>query len=123
MGPTSVSPPTILDVFAARLLEKLQYAPGERDMIVLQHNFIAEYPTGGRKERITSTLIDFGIPEGDSSMSRTVSLPAAIATKLILKGEITDTGVHIPVKPAIYEPVLEELERLGIECKEKKEAI
>ena len=115
-------PYNALDIFAARLLEKLPYAPGERDMIVLHHNFMAEYPSEDRREKITSTLIDFGIPEGDSSMSRTVSLPAAIGTKLILTGRIAEKGVHIPVMPVIYEPILEELEALGIECKEKKEA-
>jgi saccharopine dehydrogenase (NADP+, L-glutamate forming)/spermidine synthase len=107
-----------LDVLAARLLEKLQYAEGERDMIVLHHDFIAEYP-GPRRERITSTLIDYGIPGGDSAMSRTVSLPAAIAARLILDGKISMTGVHIPVTPEIYNPVLEELETMDIICQER----
>jgi saccharopine dehydrogenase (NADP+, L-glutamate forming) len=108
---------TVLDVMGHIMNEKMQYAPGERDMIILHHEFIAEYPS--KKEMITSTLIDFGIPNGDSSMARTVSLPAAIGTRLILEGKITATGVHIPVSPDIYNPVLEELERLNIICKEK----
>lgn len=106
-----------LDILANRLLEKLQYEEDERDMIVLHHEFIAEYPKG--KEKITSTLIDFGIPNGDSAMSRTVGLPAAIGASLILKGKIKATGVHIPVSPAIYEPALKELETQKIICKEK----
>ncbi|MCK4445704.1 MAG: saccharopine dehydrogenase, partial [Candidatus Marinimicrobia bacterium] len=73
-----------------------------------------------KKKRITSTLIDFGIPGGDSSMARTVSLPAAIATKVILKGKIDVTGVHAPVLPEIYNPVLDELETMNIVCKEKE---
>ncbi len=88
-------------------------------MIVLHHDFLAEYPDENRKEKITSTLIDFGIPGGDSSMARTVSLPAAIASKLILQGKIKETGVHIPVIPSIYNPVLDELESMSIVCKEK----
>ena len=110
-----------LDVLAARLLEKLQYEEGERDMIILHHDFLADYPD--KKEKITSTLIDFGIPQGDSAMSRTVSLPAAVVTKLVLQGKIETTGVRIPVDPVIYEPVLEELEGLGITCVEKKEEV
>ncbi len=111
-----------LDVFVDRLLVKLRYEPGERDMIVLQHDFRAEYP-GNKKERITSTLVDYGIPKGDSSMSRTVGLPAAIGATLILNGKIKETGVQIPVSPAIYEPALDELARLGIVCKEKTESL
>ncbi len=109
---------TVMDVVAARMLEKMAYRPGERDMIVLHHEFDAVYPN--HKEKITSTLIDYGIPGGDSAMARTVSLPAAIAARLILEGEIALTGVHIPVVPEIYEPALRELERLHITCVEKK---
>jgi len=110
-----------LDVLTARMLEKMPYKPGERDMIILRHEFLAHYAKENRKEAITSTLIDYGIPNGDSSMSRTVGLPAAIGTKLILTGKINLTGVHIPVSPEIYLPILAELEEQGIVCKEKTE--
>ncbi len=110
-----------LDILANRLLEKLQYEEGERDMIVLHHEFVAAYPKG--KEKITSTLTDFGIPHGDSAMSRTVGLPAAIGASLILQEKIKATGVHIPVSPSIYEPTLKELEKQGIICKEKSVAL
>jgi len=115
--PVETSSP--LDILANRLLEKMPYEEGERDMIVLHHEFIAEYPQLPAREKITSTLVDFGIPHGDSAMSRTVSLPAAIAAKMILHGQIETTGVHIPVLPEIYEPVLEELEELNITFKER----
>lgn len=111
-----------VDVFEKIMLEKMSYKPGERDMIVLHHNFVASFPGGG-KENITSTLIDFGIPNGDSAMSRTVGLPAAIAARYVLEGKIAETGVHIPALPEIYEPVMEELARLGIHCIEKTESI
>jgi saccharopine dehydrogenase (NADP+, L-glutamate forming)/spermidine synthase len=117
--PLPVETSSPLDILANRLLEKMPYEPGERDMIVLHHEFIAEYPDLPAKELITSTLVDFGIPNGDSAMSRTVSLPAAVAAKMILHGEIKETGVHIPVQPEIYEPVLKELEGLGITFKER----
>lgn len=91
-------------------------------MIILEHTFEATYPEGPG-ERITSTLIDYGIPHGDSSMARTVGLPPAIGTKLILEGKIDRTGVHIPVKRDIYIPILEELKGLNITFSEKKEKI
>ena len=117
--PLPVETSSPLDILANRLLEKMPYEEGERDMIILHHEFIAEYPELPAREKITSTLVDFGIPNGDSAMSRTVSLPAAVAAKMVLRGEIKATGVHIPVLPEIYEPVLKELEELGITFKER----
>ncbi len=108
---------TPIDFLTHIMLEKMQYKPGERDMVVLYHDFLIQYPD--REEQVTSTLIDYGIPNGDSAMARTVSLPAAIAVRLILESKINVTGVHIPVIKEIYEPVLEELERLGIHSEEK----
>lgn len=107
---------TLMDVLTDRMLSLMSYEPGERDMIVLYDVFYAEYPD--RTERTSSTLIDYGIPHGDSAMARTVSLPAAIAVKLVLSGGIAATGVHVPVIPEIYNPVLDELETLGIRCVE-----
>lgn len=120
-APVSDTATTLLDVLANQMLVKMPYREGERDMVVLVHEFAAVYPD--RKERITSTLIDYGIPGGDSSMARTVGLPAAIATRMILDGEINLTGVQIPVVPEIYEPVLKELEQLDIVCVEKVEVL
>lgn len=110
-----------VDILTARMLDTMSYAPGERDMLVLQHTFIAEYP--GRTERITSTMIDFGIPGGDSSMNRTVGLPAAIGVRFILEERFTQPGVVVPVMPELYEPALEELERLGIHFEETVEIL
>ncbi len=111
-----------LDNLAALMIEKLVYAGGERDMIVLQHDFLVK--TGsGRSERIVSTLIDYGVPGGDSSMSRTVGLPAAIGARLVLEGRIRMTGVHMPVHPDIYGPILEELRTLGVRFVEKRRVL
>jgi saccharopine dehydrogenase (NADP+, L-glutamate forming)/spermidine synthase len=108
---------TILDTLCNLFEEKMQYAPGERDMIVMHHEFLVQYPD--KKQKITSTLIDYGIKNGDSSMSRTVALPVAIASKMILNGEITLTGVHRPIIPEFYELILQELETLDIKMDEK----
>ena len=106
-----------LDVLAARLLEKLVYKPGERDMIVLRHEFVAKYKD--RNENIYSTFIGYGEAGGTTAMAKTVGLPAAIASRMILEGRIGETGVHIPVTPDIYEPILDELENVGISFVEK----
>ncbi|HEY4874944.1 MAG TPA: saccharopine dehydrogenase C-terminal domain-containing protein, partial [Puia sp.] len=54
-----------------------------------------------------------------TAMAKTVGLPLGIVAKLILQKKITLTGMHIPILPEIYEPVLEELKNHGIIFKEK----
>jgi saccharopine dehydrogenase (NADP+, L-glutamate forming)/spermidine synthase len=102
-----------LDYLNVLTLEKMSMEQGDRDMIVMHHEFIAEFG-GGRRELLTSTLVDYGIPGGDTSVARTVALPAAIAVKMILSGTIGLTGCHIPVAPDIYNPILDELDGMGI---------
>jgi saccharopine dehydrogenase (NADP+, L-glutamate forming) len=108
-----------LDILSHRLQEKLYYKEGEKDMLILRHKFIVENKDKSR-DMVTSTMIDFGIPGGDSSMARTVSLPLAIGVKLMAEGKIDLTGVHIPRIKEIYAPVLAELERLNIKMEEKR---
>ena len=110
-----------LDYLNVLTLKKMVLGENERDMIVMHHEFIAEYPS--KREYITSTLVDYGIPGDDSSIARTVSIPAAIAVKMILTGKINLTGVHIPVIPEIYNPILDELEEIDIKFKEEIKAI
>ena len=117
IGHDSISP---LDALGEIMREKLSYHPGERDMVVLFHEFKAWFEEDGHYECLTSSLVDFGVRYGDSSMSRTVSLPAAIAARLILEGKITRRGVLRPVFPEIYNPVLDELANLNIVCSEEK---
>jgi saccharopine dehydrogenase-like NADP-dependent oxidoreductase len=113
--------PTVLDALAHQMLARMRYADGERDMLVMQHEFLVDW--GERRERITSTMLDYGIPGGDTSMSRTVGLPAAIGARLILQGEIDLAGVQVPVVPEIYRPVLAELETLGIRFAEARQEV
>jgi saccharopine dehydrogenase-like NADP-dependent oxidoreductase len=112
---------TPLDYLNVLTLQKMSMGDHERDMVVMHHEFIAEYSS--KKEYVTSTLVDYGIPDGDTSVARTVALPAAIAVKMILQKKIIMTGVHIPVIPAIYNPILDELEEMGIKFDEKTEKI
>jgi saccharopine dehydrogenase-like NADP-dependent oxidoreductase len=108
-----------VDVMAARMRERCAFGPNERDMIVLQHEFVIEASDGAR--RVYSTLIDFGLPGGDSAMARTVSLPVAIATRLILRDAVKERGVIAPIEPEVYNPILDELAHLGIRCEERTE--
>jgi len=106
------------EITSDRMIEKMMLADNERDMVILQHIFLAGYPDG-KKEVIKSSLVDFGSPSTNTSIARTVALPAAIAVKMILERKIGLTGVYRPVVPEIYNPVLNELSTLGIVLKEE----
>ena len=101
-----------IDVTTDLMLKKMMLPEGDRDMVIMMHSFLIE-KADGQKELIKSRLLDFA-KNGDTSIARTVALPAAIAVKLILNGEIKEKGVQIPISKTIYEPVLNELEKLGI---------
>ena len=104
---------TKLEVLLDRMLKRMAYEPHESDMIILHIEVIAEFENG-RKEKRLATMVNKGIPYGDSAMSRAVALPAAIAAKLILEGKIKGTGLRMPPNlPELYKPVLEELETFG----------
>ena len=116
--PLPVNAKTPLDVLASAMFRLLELPADETDMVVMQHQFLASYPDG-KKEQIFSTLVDYGTPGSDTSVARTVSLPAAMAAKLILDGEIKAKGVHIPVLASIYEPILAALEGEQIVMREE----
>jgi hypothetical protein len=92
--------------------------PDERDMVVMQHTFLAKYH-GGAKEIIKSRMLDFGTLKTDTSIARTVALPAACGVAMILEGKIKAKGIHIPVIPEIYNPILDQLEKMHIRMVEE----
>lgn len=106
------------EVTSDLMISKMTLGDEERDMVALQHTFLAGY-ADGHKEVIRSRMLDYGSPSTDTSIARTVALPAAIAVEMILNGKITETGVHIPVIPGIYNPVLDQLEIMGIRMVEE----
>jgi saccharopine dehydrogenase-like NADP-dependent oxidoreductase len=93
----------------------------DKDMIVMQHQF--EYQMNGiglKSKKIISSLIVKGEDQTYTAMAKTVGLPLAIATKLILQNKITLRGVVIPTHKEIYTPLLNELETFGIKFQEKE---
>lgn len=101
----------------AQILEKILESKwllkkDDKDMIVMQHQFI--YDIDGEEHELHSSFVLLGEDQTYTGMSKTVGLPVGIATKLILNGVIKSTGVRVPVSKDIYKPVLEELEQYGI---------
>ena len=104
---------SLLDVLLNRMLKKMTFQPGEKDMIIIHIEATAAF-AGGRKEKRTATMMVEGDALENSAMSRAVALPAAIAAKLIITWKITGTGCQIPpTLPQLYKPVLDELETFG----------
>jgi len=107
------------EVLQIILEKKLALLPKDKDMIVMMHEI--NYEVKGKKSKIKSTLVVKGTDNLHTAMAKTVGLPLGIAAKLILEEKIKETGLHIPVKPAIYEPVLMELEKQGIVFHEQEQ--
>ncbi|MBI2268979.1 MAG: saccharopine dehydrogenase NADP-binding domain-containing protein [Bacteroidetes bacterium] len=109
------SPAEILQELLER---KWKLKENDKDMIVMQHKF--NYKLNGKEKKITSSLVVKGHDQVYTAMAQTVGLPMAIAVKLLLNGELKGRGVLIPTAREIYEPVLKELEELGIKFIEKQ---
>jgi saccharopine dehydrogenase-like NADP-dependent oxidoreductase len=101
----------------AQILEKIltdswALEPEDKDMIVMYHKFGHEL--NGEKKQIDSKMVCIGEDQTYTAMAKTVGLPVAIATLLILNGKITTPGVQLPIKKEVYEPILKELEEYGV---------
>jgi saccharopine dehydrogenase-like NADP-dependent oxidoreductase len=101
----------------AQILEKIlsdswTLAPDDKDMIVMYHKF--GYELYGEKKQIDSKMVCIGDDQTFTAMAKTVGLPVAMATLLILNGKITTPGVQLPIKKEVYLPILKELEAYGV---------
>ncbi len=114
------------DAMVHLLSRKLALPKGGRDMVILVHKMLVDFPDTMNPrptEKIISTLVLYGDPNGETAMSKTVGLPVAIAVKMILTDKLKMTGSQIPVHPAIYKPILKELAEMGIQFVERTEAV
>jgi saccharopine dehydrogenase-like NADP-dependent oxidoreductase len=105
------------DILQYIIEKKLAITEGDKDMVVMLHE--VEYSVEGKRSVINSSLIVKGEDSLRTAMAKTVGLPLGIATKLILQDKIKITGLHIPLVPEIYLPVLNELEKNGVVFNER----
>ncbi|MGE6354547.1 saccharopine dehydrogenase family protein [Flavobacterium sp. NPDC079362] len=101
----------------AQILEKIlsdswTLEPNDKDMIVMYHKF--GYILNGKKKQIDSKMVCIGDDQTYTAMAKTVGLPVAMATLLILNGKITTPGVQLPIRKEVYQPILKELEEYGV---------
>lgn len=101
----------------AQILEKIlsdgwTLEQDDKDMIVMYHKF--GYELNGEKKQIDSKMVCIGDDQTYTAMAKTVGLPVAMATLLILNGKITTPGVQLPINKEVYLPILNELEAYGV---------
>jgi len=113
----SIKSGTTSNLLVDLMLKKMAYEPHEKDLIIVHNEMIVEFTD--RKEKRISSMVNEGIPYGDSAMARAVSLPPAIAAKLILEGKIRSKGVCMPTTKEMYEPILAEMESFGFAFKKE----
>jgi saccharopine dehydrogenase-like NADP-dependent oxidoreductase len=111
------------DATPAQILQKIledkwTLAEDDKDMIVMWHKFI--YELNGKKHELHSSMVYIGHDRTYTAMSDTVGLPVAICAKMILNGTIQIKGVQLPIVKEIYNPILDELEKLGMRFIEKE---
>ena len=107
----------------AQMLEKIlsdswTLQPDDKDMIVMYHKF--GYEDKGEKKQIDSKMVCIGADQTYTAMAKTVGLPVAMATLLILNGKIRTPGVQLPIRKEVYLPILQELEEYGVVFKEQE---
>ncbi|ANH83728.1 saccharopine dehydrogenase [Niabella ginsenosidivorans] len=100
------------DVLQYLLETRLALSPEDKDMIIMIHEIT--FTLNNRTEQLFSSLIVKGDNALQTAMAKTVGLPLAIATRLLLNGAIKINGLHIPIVKEIYDPVLTALEPEGI---------
>lgn len=101
------------------LEDKWSMDPQDKDMIVMQHEFKYNKPSGENK-MIVSAMACIGKKKDETAMAMTVGLPLGIATKLLINGNINPKGIILPIEKEIYEPILTELKTFGISFEEKE---
>jgi saccharopine dehydrogenase (NADP+, L-glutamate forming) len=106
---TSGSPAALLQKI---LEEKWQLSPKDKDMVVLQHQFIINGAFGTKE--IISSLVCIGENQEYTAMAKTVGLPLAIAVDLFLDGKIKSRGLQIPIDQEFYNPILEAMKSEGV---------
>ncbi|MBF7092333.1 saccharopine dehydrogenase NADP-binding domain-containing protein [Flavobacterium sp. ALJ2] len=110
------------DATPAQILEKIlsdswTLEPHDKDMIVMYHKF--GYKLNGVDTQIDSKMVCIGDDQTYTAMAKTVGLPVAMATLLILNGKIETPGVQLPINKEVYLPILKELEEYGVVFKEQ----
>lgn len=110
---------TAAEVLQSILADRLKLEDTDKDMVIMHHNF--EYTISGQYFKETSFMRMEGLDKRRTAMAKTVGLPLAIATDLLLQKKFSTKGCVIPNSTDIYLPVLKALEKWGVVFDESKD--
>lgn len=106
------------DILLDILMDKWRMTPEDKDMVVMLHEI--KYKHRGMTNKLVSSMVVLGENSDFSAMAKTVGLPMAILTDLIVNKQIkAPHGVLIPTMPEVYRPVLKRLVKYDIEFTEQ----
>lgn len=108
-GYKDITPAVILQHL---LDKKFTMLPQDKDCIVLRHEL--EYTNKDCLHKFTATLIAQGEDQRNSALAKAIGLTTGAAAKAILLENIKIKGLHTPIKKEIYDPILNELDDLGV---------
>jgi saccharopine dehydrogenase-like NADP-dependent oxidoreductase len=92
--------------------------PNDKDWVLMQHR-VKAMRKGIEKEYV-STLSVKGENSRFTAMAKTVGLPVAMAAVSVLTNSWRHPGIHIPLDPQLYEPILEKLKTEGVSFEEEE---
>jgi saccharopine dehydrogenase (NADP+, L-glutamate forming) len=118
--PVGLQKGTPAEVLEHILKKKWTLRDEDKDMIVMWHKFDYVDGVSGKIRELHSHMVMVGVDQVRTGMAKTVGLPIAIAAEMLLEDKITLRGVHIPIQPEIYEPILDGLKELGVEFFERQ---
>ncbi|KAL9599856.1 MAG: hypothetical protein Q9219_003550 [cf. Caloplaca sp. 3 TL-2023] len=115
-APATVHGGNLLDTLCAQLEQKLNYRPGERGLVVLQHKFVVLSGKMARRKLLHQRSNCTGRVEGTLSWRRPVGVTCGVAAQLLLDGQpaLSACGVLAPYGKGVFDAMRELVEKEGI---------
>jgi saccharopine dehydrogenase-like NADP-dependent oxidoreductase len=108
-GYKDITPAVILQHLLER---KFSMQADDKDCIILRHEL--EYTNRDYHHKFIATLVAQGEDQRNSALAKAISLTTGAAAKAVLLGDIKIKGLHTPIRKEIYDPILNELDDLGV---------
>lgn len=108
-GTQEITPALLLQYL---MEHKMSLAYDDRDCVVIHHEL--DYNHNNYHYSFKATMVSEGDDERHAALAKAIGLTMGAAAKAVMVGNIKITGMHTPVRKEIYDPVLNELEDLGI---------